>query len=136
MYWTLLVIYIALMYWGTVFSREVTFMAGYKLELFWTYRAIVDEGKNNLIGEILANFLMFIPIGILVGLGLQKRGWLIPLLTGVILSLGIEFLQLYLKVGLCETDDIIHNTIGCLLGFAMVKCIKNKLIERDDTSVS
>ena len=61
---------------------------------------------------------MFIPVGALLGIILNRHRLVQTLLISIVLSLGIELLQLYLKRGFCETDDIIHNTLGCLLGFA------------------
>ena len=44
------------------------------------------------------------------------------------LSIGIEVLQLVFKKGSFEIDDIIHNTVGCMLGFAAWKGCE-KLVE-------
>ena len=33
------------------------------------------------------------------------------------LSVFIELLQLIFKKGFCETDDVIHNVLGCLIGY-------------------
>lgn len=100
--------YTALIYWATVFSREAYSQAGSDWRLFWTYGAIAD-GRNELIGEVISNVLMFVPLGLLLGLLVKHKVWLHVLVPGVVLSLGIELLQLKLKRGLCETDDIIHS---------------------------
>ncbi len=131
LYSSFLVAYVSFMYWEAVFSREVTLLSGYKLELLWTYKAICEGGNDALKGEILINVLMFIPVGVFVGLiiisfGISLlKGCLIALFLGAVLSFGIELLQLFLKVGLCETDDILHNTIGCMFGYAIVWLISN-----------
>lgn len=116
----LLLSYIAIVYWLTVFNRDYTESAGCEWRLFWTYGSIVD-GRGELIGEVISNVLMFVPIGLLVGLVDKRKKWLLVLVIGVVLSLGIELLQLKLKRGLCETDDLFHNTVGCLLGFALIR---------------
>lgn len=36
-------------------------------------------------------------------------------MCGIILSGGIEVLQLVLRRGLFEWDDIFHNSLGCML---------------------
>ena len=66
---------------------------------------------------------MFVPVGALLGLILNRYRLVQTMLICIGLSLGIELLQLSLKRGLCETDDIIHNTLGCLLGLATVSLI-------------
>ena len=118
----LLFAYIALVYWITVFSRAPYPQAGSDWRLFWKYGAIVD-GRDELIGEVFSNVLMFVPIGLLLGLLVKGKEWLLVFATGGVLSLGIELLQLKLKRGLCETDDIIHNTVGCLMGLALIRLI-------------
>lgn len=73
------------------------------------------------------------PIGALAGLVVTQipqiarkwwKGWTVVLFAGILLSVGIEALQLYLKRGLCETDDIIHNTLGCLIGYGVILSAK------------
>lgn len=47
--------------------------------------------------------------------------WKYALCIGVCSSFVIEFLQLTLKLGLFEFDDIFNNTIGMMLGFGFWK---------------
>ena len=68
--------------------------------------------------EILLNIIMFIPIGLLIGGSMPKQRGKV-LLIGCVLSIVIETLQLITGRGLCETDDVIHNTIGCLIGYSL-----------------
>ena len=117
-----LAFYIAFVYWITVFSRDAYPQAGSDWRIFWTYGAIAD-GRDELIVEVIFNLLMFLPIGLIVGLVVRYGGWLVAFFSGAALSLGIEMLQLHLKRGLCETDDIIHNTLGCLIGFALIRIL-------------
>lgn len=42
--------------------------------------------------------------------------WWKGLVFGIIVSTGIELLQLILCRGLFEFDDIIHNGFGCMVG--------------------
>lgn len=67
------------------------------------------------------NVIMFIPVGLLVGLGFRKLTWKKTILIGFGISFSIEILQFFFKKGLCETDDLIHNLMGCLLGYAIYK---------------
>ena len=46
----------------------------------------------------------------------KKIRWWQGVLCGIVVSLGIEILQLVLKRGLFEFDDIMNNSIGCMLG--------------------
>lgn len=67
------------------------------------------------------NVIMFIPVGLLVGLGFRKLTWKKTILIGFGISFSIEILQFFFKKGLCETDDLIHNLMGCLSGYAIYK---------------
>ncbi len=50
-----------------------------------------------------------------------RHGWLIALIAGMGISVSIEMLQIVLKRGLAEVDDVMHNTAGCIVGWLMVK---------------
>ena len=64
--------------------------------------------------QIMANIILFIPIGFLLG----KNGWK-GLLIAAGLSMAIELIQLITHRGLFEFDDIIHNTLGAVIGFGI-----------------
>ena len=83
---------------------------------FWKYLDIwnkVDYPADLL--EVMLNIALFMPIGLLLGeMGMKfKRVFL----SGVILSGIIEMSQFAFCRGLCETDDVIHNTLGCIIGY-------------------
>lgn len=56
----------------------------------------------------------------------MPKGFLKVLLTGFLLSILIELLQLASGRGLCETNDVVHNTIGCMLGYAAAMAMKKQ----------
>jgi len=96
-----------------------------KLELFWSWRA-----WNVQRGQIIANVIMFIPIGMLTGCLWKWKGmW-----VAFGLSSAIELLQLITARGLCEFDDVIHNMIGAVIGSvfvtAMIKLQNNQILEK------
>ena len=58
-----------------------------------------------------------ITAGILLpGVTGRKLKWWMGLLVGIAVSSAIEISQLLLCRGLFEFDDIIHNSLGCMLG--------------------
>ena len=67
---------------------------------------------------------MFIPLGFLFGIAVKKKKWWQVLLIGGCISGSIEFLQLLLKKGVSEFDDIMHNTLGCMIGYGIYALIK------------
>jgi glycopeptide antibiotics resistance protein len=40
---------------------------------------------------------------------------------GCLLSAAIEILQLLTRRGVCNIDDVIHNTIGCAIGYGIFR---------------
>lgn len=51
--------------------------------------------------------------------------WWIVLLIGCGVSFSIEMFQLLFKRGFAELDDMMHNTIGCMIGYGIYTMIKN-----------
>ena len=66
------------------------------------------------------NVIVFIPIGMILGSLLRVKGsWLIALLIGCSVSVTIEAMQYFLHRGFAETDDVMHNTLGCMIGYGL-----------------
>lgn len=69
-----------------------------------------------------ANAVIFLPIGILLPMIWKRMNRLkIVLLAGFLGSLFIELSQLILQCGVVQTEDLIMNTIGAGIGFAIYK---------------
>lgn len=103
-----LFIFLFIILWLTLFSRNqgtVRIVKG----LFW-------ELKMGYWGDIALNILLFIPLGFLIG----EKGWKAVLL-GFLLSAFIELTQYAFKLGVCEADDVLNNTIGTVVGFGVWK---------------
>lgn len=69
--------------------------------------------------EIFFNVLLFIPLGLTLPFALfgeARRRILLTAVTGSVISLLIECSQLVFVIGKCETDDVIMNTLGVLIG--------------------
>lgn len=60
---------------------------------------------------------------ILPTFNIKNKIWWKVALIGLVFSSFIELSQLVLKRGLCETDDVIHNTVGCVVGYIMGICL-------------
>ena len=85
---------------------------------------------SDMLFDILMNVALLLLVGFLCGaqssLKPPKRQWLIVLLLGISLSTGIELLQLFFNKGCAEIDDIIHNTFGCVFGYALWLGVERK----------
>ena len=86
-----------------------------------------------MIPEVVMNVVVFVPIGLLMGLIYNEEKWWRVIMAGVGVSFTIELLQLLSKNGCCETDDIIHNTVGCVIGYGaycVARITKDKVAAR------
>jgi len=77
--------------------------------------------RHDLIVENIMNVVVFIPVGILLFITQKKsvsqlKAWIIAIVSGLALSVGVESLQLIFKKGFAEVDDLMHNTLGCFIG--------------------
>ena len=75
--------------------------------------------RNDMMRQISANVLMFIPIGILLA---HSVGWR-SILFGFVFSMAIELCQLVFHCGFSELDDVIHNTLGVCAGYIIYNLI-------------
>lgn len=112
-------IYLAMVIYSTVLNRDIDSSSfAVKLIPFRSYFMIHDGFKDK-IREVIMNIALFYPIGFLYCVldttRINKRKWPIIAMSAS-LSFLIELAQLVFKLGTVETDDVIHNTIGCCLG--------------------
>ncbi len=110
----LVVEYVILLCSSTVFFREASETWQYKLRPLWSYDNFELHSS-----EILMNIIVFIPLGFLIGFAFRRLGWWKIIFIGICVSVGIEFLQFVFKRGYSEIDDVIHNTMGRLLGYGL-----------------
>jgi glycopeptide antibiotics resistance protein len=68
--------------------------------------------------------VVFIPVGFLLGIAFKQMTWCKALLMGCGISVTIEALQLFLHRGFTETDDVMHNTFGCLIGYGIMTILR------------
>lgn len=66
--------------------------------------------------DIFLNILLFVPLGFLIG---GKRA----IVVGMLFSVGIELTQYVCKLGYCEIDDVLNNSIGVTVGVILVKVL-------------
>lgn len=68
------------------------------------------------------NVLLFVPLGYLVPSVVPSfRRWWKVALIGFLFSLTIETIQLVTRLGWFDTSDLLHNTLGALIGWIVYK---------------
>ena len=104
---------LVLVLWLTVFSR-LGRESRHFYPPFWSYKAILSGSGKALIEDV-GNIILFIPVGVAIGLflGLKVRH---AMLAGLLLSVLIECCQWFFWLGSFEIDDLLHNTIGAGIG--------------------
>lgn len=113
--------YVALVLCTTIIFRTESDEMKYVLCPFKSYIGLY----NKMLAQNILNIVLFMPIGFLAGAALKKKHILNAIKIGVGFSLFIEVVQLISKRGVCNIDDVIHNTLGCAIGFAgFVLCYK------------
>lgn len=113
----LLLGYVVLIIYVTVLSRQTNDHIKYCFWPFATYLEIT-KGDRFLLPQVIMNVVMFIPVGFLIKAVFKSRDLMI-IGGGALLSILIELLQLVLLKGSSELDDVIHNTLGCILGYGV-----------------
>lgn len=106
--WFLIAGYVYFILTKTIFFR-IPYPKSIFHGLFWE----IQQGYWK---DIMLNMALFIPLGFLIG------GWK-GLLVGLFLSCGIEGLQFFSRLGICEVDDVLHNTIGAGVGAGIHKAV-------------
>lgn len=127
----LLINYSILLLFFTVLGRRSLDYYRYNFNLGYSYQEVLVLGDYTLASQILINVFMFIPIGIIASFVVDKYVVISSLIYGATLSFVIEVLQLVLRRGYCELDDLLSNIIGTLIGCALITlCDFFKNLER------
>lgn len=113
-----LMIYVFMIYASTVCYRSVKEIREYNYSPLWSYYT-TNEDSLNLKYEIIMNIIAFVPIGFALACIEKKVRWWLPIVFGGGISLTIEASQYIFKRGFSELDDVIHNTIGCTVGYIL-----------------
>ena len=122
-----LIEYIVLAYCSTLIFRTVNPEIEHHFRPFWSYGVIRANPNSMILPETIMNVIAFVPMGVLLGMTIRSIKWWKVLLAGSIMSISIEVLQFMTKRGVSEVDDVIHNALGCIIGYGAyllsVKCI-------------
>ena len=114
----LLLEYIFVLFCSTVIFRVSGETRHYNFHPFWSY------DRPDLLVENIMNVVVFIPVGLLSGIAFKQLTWWKALLIGCGISVTIEALQLFFLRGFSEVDDVMHNTVGCLIGFGIISILR------------
>lgn len=116
----------------TVLARSV---GEHYVELRPFYTFILAQSQVEYYRTFFMNALLFVPLGLSMPYLLSKKAKRLNVFTTIafamLLSAGIEFLQYRLNLGVCETDDVIANTLGAAIG-ALSYCLYMKILKNQE----
>ena len=110
-------IYFTLVITITLLGREIHGVSNSIYTLLSTYNALLCEKKYWVVFEIIYNVALFVPLGCIIHYHFKK---VVFIYIAVVVSFAIEIIQLLLGIGLLEISDLINNTLGAILGYALV----------------
>ncbi len=126
--WILLIEYLFIVVCSTIICRGVKSLEFDRLELvpLWTYNSIITNVKGVSVWDIVLNVVLFIPLGFLI-----KLLWTsISLKRIIFIAIGCSFLieinQYIYEKGVAQFDDIMHNTIGAVIGWLIASLFVRK----------
>ena len=106
--------------------------AGLLSGYFWSYKiAMYDPDMRE---QVLLNILLYIPFGYLIHYAFPKLKWWTIVVSGFLMSGLTETIQLFFKLGLCEVDDLISNTLGTVIGVGLY-CGYKRIVSKNKGAV-
>ena len=145
--WLLFYLYIILLSYFLFFSEHYGrdyISSGYRYNLvlfkeikrFIEYRQLL--GTESFVVNIIGNILAFAPFGFMLPLLNNKyRKFFAIIFLSILFSFSVELVQMLLKVGIFDVDDILLNTIGGIIGYwsyLMVSALVRKLRSENNKS--
>lgn len=132
----LLVIYISILLYLAAGGRGNFNVRNLTLTPFSSYSFVLTTYNSfDVLEQIFQNILVFIPAGILIpetfGFRGKRYAVLLTVLSGAFLSFVIELAQFTYAIGYSETDDLINNTLGCVIGCGIF-CFADKVSADSD----
>jgi glycopeptide antibiotics resistance protein len=132
-YWFLFILYLFFLFYFLFFSEKMGRLTGeqYRYNLvpfreirrFIKYREIV--GWKAFFVNIIGNIIAFVPFGMLMPrLSGRMKHWYLVTLLALEFSFAVEVVQLVLKLGCFDVDDLILNTVGGLIGYVIYVCMR------------
>ena len=122
----------------TLLSREPSPVRFVRLNLFRSYRSafrsVVRYNRNRktilprvnwTMREMILNVVLFLPVGALLACLFPRMRPVKAALAGLLSSLAIEVAQAVFRLGVFDVCDLVHNTLGTVLGFYLYRRLES-----------
>jgi len=80
--------------------------------------------------QMIANIIVFIPLGLLLSVNLKRTNFWRKLAYVVLFSVAVEALQFVLAIGITDITDVIMNTLGGFIGMKIYG-LCNKFLDEE-----
>lgn len=126
--WILFIIYLCMMVYFLFFSEQLGRTPSdtyhYNLKPFTEIKRYINYsreiGSFNVILNLIGNVVCFMPFGFVMPILSDKQRNIFKVtFLSFLCSVIIELIQLVSKLGSCDVDDVILNTMGGFLGYVM-----------------
>ena len=123
--WVLLIEYLFVLICSTVICRDAISFEFDRLELspLWTYSAVIHHTPGVSVWDIVLNVVLFVPLGLLIKMIYPKISVWRIVFIGLVCSVFIEANQFLFEKGAAQSDDVMHNTLGAVIGWMIAKGI-------------
>jgi glycopeptide antibiotics resistance protein len=106
---------------------------------FVPFKTIVPYlfGSNLIISgsNLAGNIALLVPVGLLLPLVFKSINWKKALMLAVTAGLAIECLQVILRVGIFDVDDVILNALGVMVGYWSYKLLVEWIRTKNYTKI-
>lgn len=129
----LLVIYLLILAWIILLKLQFTFSALdhiREINLVPFGGSVIVNGRIDF-DEIINNTIVFIPVGSYFSLLFRNQAALKVIGSAFGISLAFEIIQFIFAIGASDITDLISNTLGGLIGFALVSLLS--IVLKDKT---
>ena len=117
--------YVIIVFFYTVIFRPTETHRAFNLMPFWSYTANRPEMTPLYLEKVL-NIVLFIPLGLWGGVVFRKDKLIRNIVFCICFSISIEIFQFIFRKGFSETDDVLHNVLGGIIGY-LLYCFINKM---------
>lgn len=114
--WVLLIEYLFVVVCSTIIFRRVIKAPHIEFTPFWTYKAAYTHVVGVSYWDIILNMALFVPLGLLLSLIFPRVEIWKVIVIAIACSMCIEVSQFIWMRGVCQFDDIMHNSIGAAFG--------------------
>ncbi|MAU12618.1 MAG: VanZ family protein [Anaerolineaceae bacterium] len=95
-------------------ARSANLIPFHTIERSLTYR------QFNSVNVLIYNIAAFVPLGLIAPALIRRRWrWLLVPLMGLLVSVGLETIQLVTTLGEADIDDVILNLAGTSIGYVL-----------------